>query len=107
MSATTSEKPTIPDPRQMDIEYDALRHAPLIVSAQRSAPPEQISIAGLRAELSRLCEQAGSQSAWDRKHGIERSVVSDTLSCRREPIRMITDALGFAREMTFTKWGEK
>ena len=92
MSATTSEKPTIPDPRQMDIEYDALRHAPLIVSAQRSAPPEQISIAGLRAELSRLCEQAGSQSAWARRAGVCVSQVCDTLAGRREPSEAIVNA---------------
>jgi hypothetical protein len=104
MSTTTqTDRSTIPDPRQTNLERDWLQRP----TEQRNAAPEQISIAGLRAELSQRCEQAGSQSAWARKHGIERSVVSDTLSGRREPSESVVNAMGLIRVVRYVRMRPK
>ena len=54
-----------------------------------------LPFAASRTILAEQVELAGGQAAWARKHGIPRSVVSETLARRREPSEVVINALGY------------
>lgn len=51
-----------------------------------------------------LMKQVGnSQAEWARKHGVSPAYVSDVLAGRREPGKLVLDALGLERVITYRK----
>lgn len=51
-----------------------------------------------------LAKQVGkSQADWSRKHGVSAAYVSDVLAGRRDPGKMILDALGLERVVTYRR----
>lgn len=63
--------------------------------------PRDLTAADLRARLRQACAEAGSQSAWARKHDIPISTVSSTLNSDREPSESVANALGLIRVTRF------
>ncbi|MBP0492197.1 hypothetical protein [Roseomonas indoligenes] len=55
----------------------------------------------LRNRLSHACEMAGGQSRWAQRHNIPVSVVSETISGRRDPSERVINALGLMRVERF------
>lgn len=57
----------------------------------------------IMAILHKACEEAGSQAAWAKAHGISPSHVSDVLRGRRELAGKLLDILGFDRIVCYKK----
>lgn len=55
-----------------------------------------------------LTKQVGSsQTAWAKKHGVSAAYVSDVLAGRREPGKLILDALGLERVTSYRRKKEQ
>ena len=52
-------------------------------------------VSEIRSRLADAVELAGGQSAWSRKTGVSRSVVSEVLSHKRDIPESIINALGY------------
>lgn len=46
---------------------------------------------------------AGNNAAWAKQNGVSASYVSDVLAGRREPGKLILDALGLERVVTYRR----
>jgi hypothetical protein len=57
----------------------------------------------VRKLLQVACDDAGSQIAWARQHGLTGAYVSDVLQAKRAPGVSILEALGVEREITYRK----
>lgn len=66
-----------------------------------AADGEILTIANLRRLLAERCELAGSRSEWARRHRIPLSVVSETISGKRDPSPAVINAMGFLRVERF------
>ena len=75
-----------------------LRDVPKVLARVRElayhSDMEILTDEDVRDELRKACEEAGSQSAWAKKHGVGCSYVSDVLTGRRGPGPAILAALG-------------
>lgn len=54
-----------------------------------------------RLHLQRLCEAAGSQTAWAAQHGLSKAYVSDVLRNRRDPSQRICREAGVERRIAY------
>ena len=62
---------------------------------------QAMTLAQLRDALSHRCEMAGGRSAWGHRHGIQPSVVTETISGKRDPSERVINAMGFVRVERF------
>ena len=53
--------------------------------------------------LIRACEQAGSQAAWAKAHGVSAAYVSDVVNYRKSPGSKIVEAMGFERVTVYRR----
>lgn len=60
-----------------------------------------LPVADLRRILSQQCEMAGGRLAWSRRHGIQPSVVTETISGKRDPSERVINAMGYVRVERF------
>lgn len=73
-----------------------MRGIPVVTGETQAMTPQQ-----LLRELSHACEIAGGRAAWARLHDIQPSVVTETLSGKRDPSDRVVNALGLIRVVRF------
>jgi hypothetical protein len=62
-----------------------------------------MKLEALQRRLLRECDKAGGILAWARKHGIPQPSVHHAAMGHRAPTEKICAALGYKRELRFTK----
>jgi biotin operon repressor len=60
-----------------------------------------MSVDDVREKLKAACDQAGSQAAWAKAHGLSQAYVNDTIRGLREPGESILHRLGLERIVNY------